>query len=228
VRRLLHELFVSSSVRGTDAAGFAAVHGRGKLVTDKAPVAGPLFSATSRAWLTVTDSRCVIGHCRAATHGQPDTGDNRNNHPFISDDGKLAVVVNGVSHNYREVADDHRLTLTSECDSEVVMRLAEAAEHPAIGLEVALNGLRGGLAVAVLDVGRKSVWLARNTGRPIWLFEMNGIDGRFFASTDAIAIDAHRRAYQGQPRQPIRTLVPIAADHVICLSAGGRMTVASP
>ena len=29
----------------------------------------------------------AVAHCRAATHGKP--ADNRNNHPFVSDDGKL-------------------------------------------------------------------------------------------------------------------------------------------
>jgi glucosamine 6-phosphate synthetase-like amidotransferase/phosphosugar isomerase protein len=229
VRRLLHELFVASAIRGTDAAGFAAIGSRGSIVTDKEPLPGPLFSATSKLWLTLPPSPCVIGHCRAATHGSPLTGDNRNNHPFVGRAGQanLAVVVNGVAQNHHDVALHHHLALRTECDSEVVLRLAEAADHPAIGLAVALSELRGGTAAAVLDGRRKTIWVARNAGRPAWLLEVDRLPGRLFASTEAIAVEAHRRAYQGQPKQPIRTLVPIATDVVIGLSAAGPMTVAA-
>jgi glucosamine 6-phosphate synthetase-like amidotransferase/phosphosugar isomerase protein len=228
VRRLLHELFVASAIRGTDAAGFAAIGSRGSVITDKQPLPGPLFSATSKEWLTLPPSPCVVGHCRAATHGSPHTGDNRNNHPFIGRAGQanLAVVVNGVGHNYAEVALRHHLALKTECDSEVILRLAEATEHPATGLGIALNELRGGTAALVLDGRRKTVWVAHNPGRPAWLFEVEGLPGRFVVSTDAIAIEAHRRAYQGQPKQQLRSLVPFATDVVIGLYAAGPMTVA--
>ena len=41
------------------------------------------------------------------------------------------------------------LRLRSECDSEVLLRLVEASEHPAAGLELCLRETRGSMAVAL-------------------------------------------------------------------------------
>jgi glucosamine 6-phosphate synthetase-like amidotransferase/phosphosugar isomerase protein len=62
------------------------------------------------------DARLIIGHCRYATHGDPDV--NLNNHPH--DGGDSWVVHNGVIHHYRELVIRHRLRMHTECDSEVL------------------------------------------------------------------------------------------------------------
>jgi glucosamine--fructose-6-phosphate aminotransferase (isomerizing) len=99
--------------RGRHAFGLAWVSRDGRLNTLKCP--GPATS-NLRDLDACADALLVIGHCRHATHGSP--ADNRNNHPHRA--GRGWLVHNGVVHNYRELADAHRLARATECDSEVL------------------------------------------------------------------------------------------------------------
>jgi len=225
VHHLLTELFVASAVRGGDASGFAAIHSgkKGKrLVTDKRAVPSTFFAATSFEWGSLRGPSCVIAHCRAATHGSPHTPGNINNHPFVSDDEKLAAVVNGISSNYLDVADEYGLGLRADCDSEVILRLVEANQHPAVGLDMCLRELKGGMAAAVLDVEREVVWLAHNESRPLWLLRLDGINGCFFCSTETIALIALRRVFGREAQSMLQVLVPVVTQRVTGLSSQGH------
>ena len=225
VHRMLGELLMASSCRGTDATGFAALDGRGRFVVDKQPLASKKFVATSTAWRALSSPSCLVAHCRAATHGSPHTGDNRNNHPFLAPD--LAVVVNGVAPNYRAVASRRGLRLTSECDSEVVMRLVEAAESPADGLAASLLDLDGGMAAAVLDAAAQTVWVARNASRPLWLIRLSGINGTFGCSTREIGEHALHAIYGRGWAERVEMLMPIAPYSITAMTGAGRLTTVS-
>ena len=225
VHRLLGELLVASSCRGTDATGFAALDGRGGFVADKQPLPSKTFVHKSAAWRALSSPSCLVAHCRAATHGSPHTGDNRNNHPFLAPD--LAVIVNGVAPNYRAVASRRGLRLTSECDSEVVLRLVEAAESPADGLAAALLDLDGGMATAVLDVAAETVWVARNSSRPLWLIRLTGINGTFACSTREIAEYALHATYGRQWSETVEMLMPITPYVIVSMTGTGRLMTVS-
>jgi glucosamine 6-phosphate synthetase-like amidotransferase/phosphosugar isomerase protein len=58
----------------------------------------------------------VIGHCRWATHGDPQ--DNRNNHPHPA--GRGWLVHNGVIRNDQALLHQDKLRPRTDCDSEVL------------------------------------------------------------------------------------------------------------
>ena len=74
--------------------------------------------------------------------------------------------------NHDDVVKRLRLRVKTECDSEVILRLVEYLDDPAIGLEQALRILDGSMAVAMLDAEQDCIWLATNGGRPLWLMRL--------------------------------------------------------
>ena len=110
--------------RGYDSAGLAVVSPEGNLQVVKS--AGRLQALADKthdgADLTGTMG---IGHTRWATHGEPS---DVNSHPHVSEDGRIAVVHNGIVENYLEIKQflqSKGVTFQSDTDSEVVAQLLE-------------------------------------------------------------------------------------------------------
>jgi glucosamine--fructose-6-phosphate aminotransferase (isomerizing) len=231
---LLKGLFLAAEHRGHDATGYVA-HAvpldnplKMETVVAKAPVRATDFVASNSGFRALAHRRCTafVGHVRAATHGDPLAAGNVNNHPFVSDDGNLYLVHNGVVSNYEEVADKYALDLTSSCDSEVLLRLVEASPNPSQGLNECLREVKGSMAVAVYDRHRDWVWLARNRGRPLWLARLEKDRRWFFASTDAILIEAFRKVLGPSTLKRLDYLAPLPEDTPVVIAADGRVIAA--
>lgn len=176
--------------RGYDSAGIAVIQDRTIHIQK---VTGRIANLCEKTQDGRLMPGCTgIGHTRWATHGAPtDT----NAHPHASNDGRFAVVHNGIIENYVELRRElmeKGYQFHSETDTEVIVHLVEHYYQGDFQQAVmkAANRLQGSYALGIIcadDPGR--VFVVREAS-PLILGV--GIGENFFAS-DVTAMVAYTR-----------------------------------
>lgn len=103
----------------------------------------------------------------------------RSDQPFLSEDGRYAVVFNGEIYNYKELAKRHMLDVTTGSDTEVLLRL-----FIKIGSSF-LSELNGMFAFVILDTQTGAWFVARDRLGVKPLYVAHHGSGLLFASEPA-------------------------------------------
>ena len=205
--------------RGYDSAGVAVLDDAGHMATRKR--AGKL-----QALLDDLDDRPInngrtgIGHTRWATHGGPT---DRNAHPHLGGNGKLALIHNGIIENFSELKQellDTGATFTSETDTEVaailVGRAFEETHDVTEALRRVVGRLEGAFTLLVMHEDQPGVVVGARRNSPLVI----GLgEGENFLGSDVAAfVEFTRRAVAiGQDQ-----IVTITADSVVVTDFDGN------
>lgn len=175
--------------RGYDSAGVAIMNGR-CLETRRA--AGKIARLESVVEADPPEGTLGIAHTRWATHGAPNE---TNAHPHLSQNGKIAVVHNGIIENatvLKAGLEARGFVFKSDTDTEVLAHLVEAAYAGNLEAAVieALRQVDGTYGIAVISSDERDKIVAARKGSPLLL----GIgDGEYYVASDASAILSHTR-----------------------------------
>ena len=132
-------------------------------------------------------SHIGMGHTRWATHGVPS---DRNSHPHVSNDGKIALVHNGIIENYDTIKTmliGKGFTFLSETDTEVLVNLIQYILDTqnvdfAQAVRYALNEVYGAYAITVMHKDYPGVLVVGRLGSPLAI----GLgDKEYFIASDA-------------------------------------------
>jgi glucosamine--fructose-6-phosphate aminotransferase (isomerizing) len=179
--------------RGYDSAGIALRENGG---LDYVRAVGNLSNLKSAAGANHSTSNHGLGHTRWATHGAVNQ---QNAHPLTGcDDGRVAVVLNGIVENFRELkesleGDGHRFS--SQTDAEVVTHLVERHYSGDLiaAVRAAYSELEGHFAFVVIHNDHPDLLVGARRQCPLVV----GVgDGEMFLASAVAAFLAETRKVQ--------------------------------
>ena len=176
--------------RGYDSAGVALINGEGtmNIYKEKGKVSNLEAIASQRD----TSGHIGIAHTRWATHGEPSA---INAHPHVSQNGRLALVHNGIIENYaslKEYLKGKGYTFRSCTDTEVLVQLVqfmqdEYGKDLEGAVVMALRRVIGAYAIAVIDKAYPDKIVVAKKSSPLTIGVGEG-NKEFFIASDALPI----------------------------------------
>ena len=176
--------------RGYDSAGIAIMGEDGLELAKTSGRIDSLCELTDNG--RALRGRSGIGHTRWATHGAPT---DLNAHPHVSNDGRFAVVHNGIIENYRSLRDElirRGCSFASETDTEVIVHLLETCYTGDLKEAVMRTTARleGSYALGIVCSDAPGTLYAVRESSPLILGL--GVGENYFAS-DVTALVAHTK-----------------------------------
>ena len=206
--------------RGYDSAGIALITDAGeKLWIEKR--AGKLGNLEEILGDKVPNSHSGIGHTRWATHGGPT---DENAHPHLDNEGKLAVIHNGIIENYLELRQQLEKAghiFKSETDSESVAHLLSDSRKKhggdlAAAMREVCQQLRGSFTLLAIHSDQPGRIVGARRNSPLVV----GVgDGENFLASDVSAFISYtKRALElGQDE-----VADITADAIVITNLAGK------
>ena len=155
--------------RGYDSTGVAIIQD-GKLQVHKKK--GKVAELEEAVLGKNLHSHIAIGHTRWATHGEPS---DRNAHPHLSNNGRLAMLHNGIIENYAPIKKElisKGYTFKSDTDTEVLLNfIQEIQDNNKCDLEealrIALKRIVGAYCILLIDQDDPETIIAARKGSPL-------------------------------------------------------------
>ena len=200
--------------RGYDSAGVAVIDADGHLDTRKhAGKLGILTDDLAERPLAV--GATGIGHTRWATHGGPT---DENAHPHLGDDGKLALIHNGIIENFGELKAellDRGHEFSSQTDTEVAALLVGEAFRETGDLTTAMlqvvGRLEGAFTLLAVHADQPGVVVGARRNSPLVI----GLgEGENFLGSDVAAFVEFTRHAMEIGQDQLVTIRPGSVDVV--------------
>jgi glucosamine--fructose-6-phosphate aminotransferase (isomerizing) len=176
--------------RGYDSAGIAVNTPHGIEVAKAMGRLDALCALTDDG--AAIQGHTGIGHTRWATHGRPS---DENSHPHLSDNGRIAIVHNGIIENYKPLKEmllNRGRVFVSETDTEVAAQLIDFYYEGDLLAAVAraVRELEGSYAIGVVCADDPGTIIGVKSHAP--LIVAYGEAGNMFAS-DVMAVVSETR-----------------------------------
>jgi glucosamine--fructose-6-phosphate aminotransferase (isomerizing) len=169
--------------RGYDSSGVALLNGGLNVYKKKGKVADLEETLVGKD----LHAHIGIGHTRWATHGEPC---DRNAHPHVSENGKLAMIHNGIIENYNQLKSELQkkgYNFISDTDTEVLLKFIEDIQlNNKCSLEeavrIALKRVVGAYVIILIDQEHPDTLIAARKGSPLVIGIGKNRDEHFLAS----------------------------------------------